>query len=416
MDLRKAIIFFFLLLSATVISAQSNVLNLDYFISKGIGNNPSIKEYQNTIEQNNYDSLLVRISRRPQINGTGQLITSPVINGYGYDEAITNGNTFSAVVCFSQDLFVGKSIRNQFYNIRLRNQSLKNASKVTANELKRDITSQYIIAWAVGQELKFEYDLMKLLEEQDQIVRELITKAVYHQTDYLSLQIEIADQKMNINKKRIEYTQGLYDLNRICGINDTANYILADPVLQTAQRISLNSSPLKEKFMIDSLINCNEVEMTRIKYKPKLSWYADAGLNNTNPSLIQKNFGFSAGLSFSMPLNTGKEKKTELAKIDLNEKTRALYVDYFTNQFSMRVYQIGDEIKETDSLLMMAEKQIERYNDLISADKLLIQKGSISIVDFITILKSYLTAMNDISALKAKVLVLENEMNYWMAQ
>jgi outer membrane protein TolC len=410
---RFGLIFFFFVCSVSLLFSQSQARTLDYYVNTGISNNPSFKDFQNQQAALSYDSLLVRVSRKPQINANGLVLTAPRINGYGYDEAITNGNTFSAVVSFSQDLLVGKTNRNQYANIHIQNQSLQNNSHLTARELKRDITFQYILGWAAGKEVIFNNEVFVLLQEQSEIVKQLATQGLYNHADYLTMQIEIQTQQINIRQLRIEYLQNLYDLNRLCGITDTANYSLPEPVFANLIVQKPQQLPFFEQFRIDSLKTVNELEMTKLKYIPKLSWYADVGINNTDPLLIYKNFGFSAGLNFSVPLNSSRQKKLELAKISLAEDTRSAYKNFFDQQFNMQVYQIRQQISQYDSLIAVSEQQIKMYNELIDNDRLLINKGSISILDFITVLRNYMGSRNIISGLKTKRMLLINELNYW---
>ncbi|MEI6766238.1 MAG: TolC family protein [Bacteroidota bacterium] len=411
----KKLLLILILLASNVYltNAQEKKQSLDFYLQVGIANNPSLKDLQNQQKSLLYDSLLVRISRKPQISANGILLAAPVINGYGYDEAITNGNTFSAVVGFSQELLVKRTNKNQYENIHLQGSSVRNNSQLTRRELKREITTQFIAAWAAGVEVVYNDEILAMLKEQQNIVKQLAGQGLYNTTDYLSMQIEIQTQQINIRQRKLEYRQSLFELNRICGISDTTLYSLAEPTINPIPE-NPQQLPFFEQFRIDSLKTMNEIEMTRLKYIPKLSWCADAGLNNTDPSFIHNNFGLSAGLNFSMPLNSGKQKNIELSKLGLIEDSRKSYKDFFSKQYQMQVVQIREQINQCDSLMAMTEIQIGSYNELIAADRLLMNKGSISMIDFISVVRNFIEVRRNRSSLLTQRLLLLNELSYWL--
>ncbi len=70
---------------------------------------------QNQIQLNTVDSLILTAQRKPQVNGLGLVMIAPVLNGWGYDEAITNGGAYSAMVAASQNIFTKKIFRVRSY-------------------------------------------------------------------------------------------------------------------------------------------------------------------------------------------------------------------------------------------------------------------------------------------------------------
>ncbi|MEI6765318.1 MAG: TolC family protein [Bacteroidota bacterium] len=412
--MKKLLLILFYVTGLSCIAAgQAPMQTLEYYLQTGISNSPSLKDFSNQQSALHYDSLLVRISRKPQISANGIMLAAPVINGYGYDEAITNGNTFSAVVGFSQELLVKRTNQNQYENIHLLGRSVQNSSQLTRRELKRQIANQFITVWASGKEVAYNYEVLAMLQEQENVVKQLAGQGLYNKAEYLAMQIEIQTQQINIKQLKLAYIQGLFEMNRICGITDTTVYSLTEPAINPVKE-NPQQLPFFEQFRIDSLKTQNEMEMTRLKYIPKLSWYADAGLNNTDPMLIHKNFGFSAGLNFSMPLNSGKQKNLELSKLSLIEDSRKTYKEFFSKQYTMQVSQLRAQISQYDSLIAMTELQVAPYKELLDADRLLINTGSISVIDFITVLRNFVEVRRNKSSLLTQRLLLLNELSYWL--
>src|SRR5450432_1778097 len=91
---------------ADVIEAQQK--SLDYFVQQAISNSPLLNDYRNQVQIHQVDSLRIRAAYKPQVNGTGTGLYAPIIGGYGYDGAITNGGQLTAVVGVNQALISKK--------------------------------------------------------------------------------------------------------------------------------------------------------------------------------------------------------------------------------------------------------------------------------------------------------------------
>ena len=102
--------------------SQNNTL--DYFLEQGLRNSPLLKDYQNQVQSNLLDSQRITAGYKPQVTGNSFNSYAPVINGYGYDKAITNGGTFSTLVGVNKSLVSKKNLDNQFENFRLQSEPL----------------------------------------------------------------------------------------------------------------------------------------------------------------------------------------------------------------------------------------------------------------------------------------------------
>src|SRR5690242_5489200 len=113
-------------LGITHASAQKNTL--DFYLTEGIRNSPLLKDYQSQIESNSIDSQRIRAQYHPQVTASSINSIAPVINGFGYDQAITNGGQLSGIVNVNQTIVSRGNLESQYKNIRLQNEGIANSS------------------------------------------------------------------------------------------------------------------------------------------------------------------------------------------------------------------------------------------------------------------------------------------------
>jgi hypothetical protein len=137
-----------LFLSTLTLIAHNQTRTLDYYLNEGLRNSPLLNEYRNKISSTITDSLLIRASKVPLIEAKSQLQYSPVYNNFGYDEVITDGGNYMAVMGISQNIFNKREINNKFEAVSILKKSVSNASQISENELNNVITSQYLSAFS----------------------------------------------------------------------------------------------------------------------------------------------------------------------------------------------------------------------------------------------------------------------------
>ena len=147
-----------LLLSALlslVLLVNAQKQSLDYYIDKAVQNSPLLKDYQNRLSASAVDSLLLRASQKYKIDATSQLTYAPVINGWGYDEAITNGANIVGLVSVKNEVLNKKVLNTKFKGLAIQNKSVGNAIRISVNDVKRSITNQYLTAYGDLNEIAF---------------------------------------------------------------------------------------------------------------------------------------------------------------------------------------------------------------------------------------------------------------------
>lgn len=391
----------------------AQVKSLDFFIDQGLIHSPVLKDINNQVNSNLVDSLLVKAGQKPQVSYNGLLYYAPVIYGIGYSEVITNISNISSVVYVSQRIFNQKTIEAQYSKSGIQNLALRISSKITENELRKVITLQYLSACSVSNDITFNRDLLSSSKDEELILRQLVEKGLYKQVDYLSFMVELKAQELLLNDLQIQYQKEVSALHVLCGLPDTAYEQLALPEIKLNSPVSAANSPFFNRFVADSLKIQNEKLLVDRNYKPSINWFSDAGLLNNLPRDISKNFGFSMGLSLSVPIYDGQQRRLNYEKLKIAENTRTNYAGYFKQQFSQQLQQLYTELKKTQEIIPEVNQQLGFAESVIKQEKYLINAGNISVTDYVTALKNYISIKRNLNQYQVKILQIITEINYW---
>ena len=134
---------------------------------------------------------------------------------------------------------------------------------------------------------------------------------------------------------------------------------------------------------------------------------------NNDPSVIYKNFGMSFGLSFSLPVFDGNQRKLNIEKLSNSELTRKNYREFFRIQYDQQLRQLNESLKRTSEIIPRLEKHRDLARSIVQQNKQLLNNGGISITEYIIAVKNYITIQSDLNQYKIRVLQIINEMNYW---
>ncbi|HTE24996.1 TolC family protein [Flavitalea sp.] len=405
------LVFILLICSKAYVSAQSHAL--DYYIQQGIENSPLIKDYYNQVLSNRIDSLKIRAANKFQVAGTSNNLYAPVMRGWGYDDAITNGANISAVVGVSKTIISQHNLQKQYKALDLLNDQLNNTAKLTEQDLKRTITAQYVTAYGDLQELSFSSEIYSLLKKEDSILRKLTENNVYRQTDYLTFIVTLQQQELVIKQADIRFQADLYTLNYLCGISDTMLVKLDSPSIAPADLPEPMNSVFFKQYLIDSLKLVNDRAMNDLNYKPGLNVFADAGYNSSMAYLPYKNFGARIGFGVTVPIYDGKKRKLQNRQFDIAESTRAGYRDFYIRQYDQQIIQLNYQIRSTEELISRISQQIKYSETLIEANLRLIMTGDARITDLVIALNNYMSAKNQLTQNSVSRWQLINQLNYW---
>jgi outer membrane protein TolC len=255
-------------------------------------------------------------------------------------------------------------------------------------------------------------ELLASSKDEELMLRQLVEKGLYKQVDYLSFMVELKAQELLVNDLQLQYQKEISDLHILCGLPDNAFEQLALPEIKLRSPVSSSESPFFTRFVLDSLKIQNEKLLVDRNYNPSINWFSDVGLVNNIPSDIGKNIGFSMGLSLSVPIYDGKQRKLNYEKLKIAENTRMNYSGYFKQQFSQQLQQLYSALKQTQEIIPMVSQQLDFAESVIRQEKYLVNTGNISITDYVTALRNYVSVKRNLNQYQLKILQIITEINY----
>ena len=410
---RLVLIFLF---SCFAVIARNQSRNLDFYLQEGLKNSPLLNDYRNQLSSAISDSLLIRAAKMPLVEAKSQLQYSPVYDNFGYDEVITDGGNYSAVMGVSQRIFNKKALDNKYKSVSLQKLSIDNSSRLSAFELNKIITDQYLTVFSIYSDLLFNRTFLKLSRDENEIVELFVKNGVCKQTDYLSFLLETQSQDILVNQLDGLFKKEQLILNKLCGINDTVFFDLEEPHLEIRGSPDLLKSPGYIQYKIDSLRIENEKSALDLQYKPRVNWFADAGILTSNPWNFYQHFGYSAGISLNIPVYDGKQKNIEKQKLELNENSRRNYEESYRKQYFQQIQQLYEELKTLNKTSAQTEKQLETSEQLVKALKGQLEKGIIQMTEYINAIKNFRAINRNLILVNIRKLQVINEMNFLFTQ
>jgi outer membrane protein TolC len=400
-----------LLLTTLLCFAQNQ--DLDYFIRQASQNSPVAKDYQNQILIAQIDSQLLRASLRTQVNFLNTNSYAPYINGWGYDPAITNIANLTAIFQANRNFVTANNLAAQLRTIDLQRRALLDTIQLSQRDLVRTITDQYITAYADQLAIDFTKEVFDLMKNEEVLLKKLTEQSVFKQTDYLNFYVTMQQQELTYLQAQNQYTADYLTLNYLAGIVDTTVNRIEKPDLQELLQNNLDSSVFLKRFTTDSLRLKNEKDLIAYQYKPRVGAYVDGGYNSSLQLTPYKNFGFSAGLSLTVPIYDGHQKQLKFAQVDIRERTRQANKEFFLNQYYQQIAVLKKQLQATDLLVDKINKQIEYSHTLIVANNKLLGTGDILMRDYVTAINNYLNAQNLLTLNTIERLRTLNQINYW---
>ena len=408
--------FLFLFLSGLSLVAYNQSRNLDFYLTRAIQNSPLLNDYKNQISSALSDSLLIRAAKKPLVEARSQLQYSPFYHNFGYDEVITDGGNYTAVLGVSQFVFNKREINNKYEAVDLQKRSFNNSTRISINELNKIITGQYLTAFSGYSDLLFNRNFLELVIKENEIVKQFVKNGIAKQTDYLSLLVETQTQEILVNQLKSQYRKDLTLLSQLCGIVDSVLYELDDPKIVIKGAADIAKSPTYIQYKIDSIRIENEKAAIDIRYKPKVNWFADAGFLTSNPWNFYKHFGYSAGLSLNIPVYDGKQRGIQKQKLDFNENTRQVYKSTYYKQYFQQIQQLKLELKALNEISAQIETQLKTSEQLVNTLKEQLESGIIQMTDYINAIKNFKTTSRNINLINTQKEQVINEFNFVMTK
>ncbi len=424
--MRIAILFSFLLSCSSLIKAQ----DLAFYIEQAKINSALIQDNRNLSEAARLEAeRLKAFYTKAQVSLTGAYMFAPIIsrdnnksdlvlnsagtdtNYSGYDIAASNAGMYQGMINWAKPLFSNPRYEAAAGQVLIGAQINENTARLSAHDLEKFITDQYILCLTDYKQTEYLNDLTKIISDQKNVVSKLVESGIAKQSDLALLAIEQKTQQTALNTFRATYRRDLMDLRVLCGITDTTYQVLDDIDLQPREDII--QSGWVERYRLDSLNLQAAQKLFELKYKPVVSLYANTGLNAVYAPTIPNRFGMSAGLNFTMNLTDGKQRQITQKRTSVLMRSTGRYRDLFYKQNTVRKGRILTELKSLNERLILTEQQLQEYVKLLSFYKQELSRGQISVINYITTLKSMIISQRDFVLLQNNKQLLINLYNYW---
>jgi outer membrane protein TolC len=375
-----------------------------------------LNDYRNQVNSSVTDSLIIRAAKKPLVEAKSLLQYSPYYKNFGYDEVITDGGNYTAVLGISQNILNKRSVENKYEALEIQKRLLNNSSKISTIELKKLITDQYLTTYSGYTDFLFNKNFLELFRKENEIVKQFVSNGVARQTDYLSLVVESQSQEILVSQLKSQYRKDLILLNQLCGINDSVSYVLDAPDLQITGSADIVKSPSYIRYKIDSIRIENEKLAIDLQYKPKVNWFADAGILTSNPWNFYKHFGYSAGISLNIPVYDGHQRVLAKQKLEFDENSRQGYENTFRNQYFQQIRQLEIELKSLNEMSVQISNQLNTSQQLVNALKEQLEAGNIQMTEYINAVKNFRTTGRNINLINIQKLQVINQMNFLLTQ
>jgi len=410
---QNIIVFIFIsaFYNTAILKAQTKTL--DDYLNTALKSSPVLKDYYGQIEQSKLDSAVTVSNYKPQVNLTGQALVAPTYGQYGYDEAVTNGGNYEAIVSVSQLIFPRKEINTNKKLSNIAHQSLSNQAKQTEIQLKKDVTDKYLTICLLEQQQIYFSESDSFLVHELVLLKNLTERGIYRISDYYELSVEEQSEHTELVKLKLDMVQSFSDLNEACGISDTTHYNLEVPQIEAFKQADYRLSTKFQKYQIDSSQISFQGKLLDAEYNPHLSWYADAGMEASQPNLIYRSFGNSLGLNLSMPIYDGHKKDLKYKSLKISNDIRTNYQNFFVQNYNSHTSMLAKQIEDNRNLLVQLRKEEEQVNNWRKVNEVQLTAGNISITDFLISIRKELDVKNEITQALINQQQLQNEFNYW---
>ncbi len=351
------------LLPATEVRAQVKPRSLSDYLKAALQHNPLLGSAEQAMASAKYGSEAIRKSYYPQIGIGSHLIVAP-----GYDPAITNGGEFGAQISGSYTIYDGgaRSYEIQKGGVAVQQGSF-NQARVKADVIY-SVSTAFIAAVKEKRELDVVEEGRKLLDDYLQLVKQLHASGQGSETDVLKTTVDLNNESIDINARKITYANALLSLAQAAGIPssevdnvDTSSVSISyDTTFRAEQSVDLQSQALVLK-------QANlEAQIADSKLRPTVSVGADAGALTSLPNIapgLPNVFGASVGISVSVPVFTlgsledsYKASKANAESISLQNDFARSSLDRDFEATRNDIARAGSEIEALKDNLVVAEQ------------------------------------------------------------
>jgi len=399
--------------------------NLNYFINKAVNSSPVVKDYANQYLINNLQSkldeaqnsalqvyLTSSVMLSPYFNNNGVLFTpNPGPNAVGYDPSLTNGGLYSAQINFDKNIFNGGLLDALNLQRGIQGRSFENKSAEEKHNIEKQVTDQYLNTLQYYLLYDLSKNTEKDLSSQLKITGGLVEKGFAKASDYLQLKIELKTQSIDMQQTWQNYKSGLMQLYAMCGISDTQ--IVALDTVDLNMAGSNQSSNFLIQLHLDSLNAAAQQNIFETKYQPQVSLFFNAGLNAVEIDQMQRRFGMSAGINFSLPILDGGQKNITRQQSYISEQSLSDYKSFLAGNILTQRKNSEGRIASLKENLRGLDDQLSDYKKLIDLSESQLQGGNLSMLEYLTLLRNYIDLQKNKITTEINYQLEISNYNYW---
>ncbi|WP_018621529.1 TolC family protein [Spirosoma luteum] len=414
LDKRLIWVSIWLLLYATPGFGQDTLAHrkLDYYLEVGLVNSPLLKDNINAITLNRLDSLLNIAINKPYVQAIGQYLYAPAGANWGYDQNTTNGGAYTGLIQANRNLLYRRNLRIQNNLNAAHRDSLVNTVRINQNDLQKAIVDLYLTVYQDYQQMVIFGDLYQIFSRQNEVLKELLRKALFNQSDYLTFRVDWQQSEVNFEGAKVQFLQDMLTLNTFCNIPETGLVYLEKPALTPLARFTLDNNPYFLRYRYDSVIVERNRRVVDIFYRPSLDVVANAGTNAISSDLITRRFGYSLGLNFIMPIYNGNQRKLQYQKFDVTQLTIQNYRNQYLNRFNLQLRTVNEQLRVNQNLITITERQNTDVENLLTISQARLYRGDISAIDYLLIVQRYLNIKLSLNQLTVQRQRFINTFNY----
>jgi len=398
------------------INAQSKN-TLSYFLEVAKTNSPVLNDLNNQVMSNRIDSLKLKTTYGFIVTGEVNAGYSPNIKGWGYDSALTNGQSLFAGVRVAKEFISRNNLNTKLAGINASIAQVLAQKYISLQTLNKQITDQYIATYASQQQYNLSKEIIHLLNQEDIVLKKLTQAAVFKQTDYLTFKVTLQQNELTLEQQKADWQNNYSLLKYLSGIvDDTFEPVEKPSFTETLNQTSFDESIYAKAFQADSLKLKNDAKIIEYNYKPKITAFSDSGYQSSFALTPYKNFGMSVGVGVTIPIYDGHQKKMLLQQNQLSLDTRKKYLEQTQRQYQQQILQVNNQMEQYDKMINKANEQITYAKTLVEANTKQLPTGDVRMVDFILSINNLLSLKGNIIQYNTTLFNLKNQLQYLIIQ
>ncbi|HQS04048.1 MAG TPA: TolC family protein [Daejeonella sp.] len=419
--------FLILALISTSLATVAQEKQLDFFISEGLKNNPSLLEINNLHQYFQIQNEFITAqNKKPQVSFTADYLFAPFFfdNGrlvsitqnpspkaFGYDAGLTNGGLYAAQVNLAIPIFNTAIVKRLYEQNRVQADISAFSRKQIEHDISKTIIDQYIITYQFLQQTSYLQKIIAQLESRKPLVAALVKQGLLQQNDFLLLDIQLTTNSNDLKQLQFAYNNGIALLKNLSLVSDTATFILEKPAIEIQP--DATEYNYVQKFKLDSLNLVAQQNVFNTKYQPQVSLLGSTGINAADIRNVPHNVGLAAGVHLSIPISDGRQRKLyeRQNKVLLTNQQAYLNSAGLLRQNNLR--NATQQIEQWKQTIAMAIEPIQKQELLLDIIKDKVIKGQVTVMDYINALQEYAVLQKNKAIAETNLLLYINQYNYY---